>query len=184
MEGRRHLWRGIHDSPTVERALHRDIAVTRTDSRGLKVTVSLANREAGHYLPTYVVPKILVRVRPLGGGPQSPVGEHVIGRSLDVALENERADTRLAPDGRHGYSFALTAVPGLRQLALEVEVAPAEQYERMFAEMRARAPGLDGAARALLDEALARAIASRYRLADVVVDVPQAPGGRASAASH
>lgn len=184
MPERRHLWRGIHDPPSVERALHRGIAVSRLDTRRLKVTVSLGNRGAGHHLPTYVVPKLFVRVRPLDGDLAAPAGQYTIGRTLDVALGNEQSDTRLPPDGRHEYSFDLPAGAGPRRIALEVEVAPAEHYERAFAEMRNANPGLDADARALLDEALAKASASRYRLPDVVVAVPAAPGERANAESH
>jgi hypothetical protein len=184
MPDRRHLWRGIHDPLAVEGALQRGISVLRVDSGRLKVTVSLANRGAGHHLPTYVVPKLFVRVRPLDGAPVAPAGEYTIGRTLDVALAKEQSDTRLAPDGRHEYAFDLPAGPGPRRIALEVEVAPAEQYERAFTEMRRASAGLDPAARALLDEALARATASRYRLTDVVVAVPAAPGERTHAESH
>ena len=60
MPDRRHLWRGVHDRDMVRRALYREIRVARIDAERIRITLVLANRDAGHYLPTYVVPKIFV----------------------------------------------------------------------------------------------------------------------------
>ncbi len=184
MPGKRHLWRGIHDAQMVRGALGREISVSRVDEGRLRVTVVLANRDAGHYLPTYVVPRILVRVYLLGRGTHVLVGDHTIGRQLTVGLDKEIADTRLAPDARHEMRFDVQVAPGQWRLRLRTEVAPGEHYERMFADMRRRNPGLDDATRAALDEALARAVNARYYLEDVEVAAPAATGSDARAVAN
>lgn len=176
MPGRRHLWRGIHDRDMVTKALGREVAASRVDAGRARVTVRLANRDAGHYLPTYVVPKILANVYLRGPGTHMLVGQHVVGRTLNVALDREIADTRLPPDARHEFSFDIAVGPGSWHAVLRTEVAPGEHYERMFADMSRRNPGLDEATRALLEEALAKAVAARFFLDEIEVAIPAAPG--------
>ena len=176
MPDRRHLWRGVHDADMVRRALLREVSVTRVEAGRLRVSVILANRDAGHYLPTYVVPKLYVNVYLRGRGTHMLVGQHVIGRTLDIALDREISDTRLAPDGRRELSWDVSVGPGAWSVVLRTEVAPGEHYERMFADMRRRNPGLDETTRALLDESLAKAFAARYWLDDVEVAAPDSPG--------
>ncbi|MBL0141733.1 MAG: hypothetical protein IPP91_06595 [Betaproteobacteria bacterium] len=176
MPDRRHLWRGIHDQEMVRRALHREVRVKRIDAQRIGVTVVLANRDAGHYLPTYVVPKIFVNVYVRGPGGQVLVGQHRIGRTVNVALDQEVSDTRLAPDGRHEMSFDVRVAPGEWRVKVRIEVAPGEHYERMFADMRTRNPGLDEITRRMLDEALARAVNARYFLEELEAMAPAAPG--------
>jgi hypothetical protein len=176
MPDRRHLWRGIHDREMVRGALHREVRIKRVDAERIAVTVVLANRDAGHYLPTYVVPKIFVNVYVRGPGGQILVGQHRIGRTLNVALDEEVSDTRLAPDGRHEMSFDVRVAPGEWRVKVRVEVAPGEHYERMFADMRRRNPDLDEETRRMLDEALARAVNARYYLDELEATAPAAPG--------
>ena len=175
MPERRHLWRGIHDPEMVKRALGREVTAARLDAGRARVTVRLANRDAGHHLPTYVVPKIMASVYLRGPGTHMLVGQHVVGRTLNVALDREIADTRLAPDATHEFSFDIAVGPGRWRAVLRTEVAPGEHYERMFADMRRRNPALDEATRALLDEALAKAVAARFFLDELEVAIPEAP---------
>jgi len=178
MPERRHLWRGIHDPEMTRQALHRELRVQRVDAGRINVTVTLANRGAGHYLPTYVVPKILVNAYLIGPGMHVLVGHHVIGRTVDVALANEVSDTRLPPDGRHELNFDVKVPPGAWRVVLRTEVAPAEHYERFFRDVHQRRTDLDAETRGQLEEALARAGATRYRLAEIDLAVPQADGAR------
>lgn len=174
MPGRRHLWRGVHDPDTVAHALRREITVRRLDEQRIRVEIALTNAGAGHYLPTYVVPKIQVSVLLQGERPvlNRRLGTHVIGRAVDTALANEAADTRLAPGASHAMAIETAAGPGRWRVVLRTEVAPAEHYERMFAEMDARHPEFDDTTRALLHQALQAAVKARFRLADTVVEVP------------
>ncbi len=184
MPGRRHLWRGVHDPEMVRAALLREMSVTRTDAGHLRIRVVLGNRGAGHYLPTYVVPKIHVDVVLRGPGTHMLVGRHVIGRTLDVALAHESADTRLAPDARRTLEYEVAVPPGAWRAVLRTEVAPGEHYERMFADMRRRHPEFDGGTRALLDQALGNAVGARYFLEELSVAAPEAVGARAQAVAN
>ena len=178
MPQRRHLWRGIHDPATVAQALRREITVQRLDGERIRVDVALVNAGAGHHLPTYVVPKIQVSVLLQGERPMlnRRLATHRIGRVLDTALSAESADTRLAAGARHAMAIETAAGAGRWQVVLRTEVAPAEHYERMFAEMDARHPEFDDTTRALLRQAGQAAVAARYRLPDTVVEVPARAG--------
>ncbi len=184
MPDRRHLWRGVHDADMVRQALHRELTVTRVEPGRLRIAVSLANRGAGHHLPTYVVPKIYVNVYLRGRGTQMLVGQHVIGRLLNLALDREISDTRLPAGGRQDLVYEVNVPPGPWRAVIRTEVAPGEHYERMFADMGRRNPGLDGTTRGLLDEALAKAGAARYWLDDVEVIAPDAVGAPARAVAN
>ncbi len=168
----------------VRRALHREIKVARIDAERVRITLVLANRDAGHYLPTYVVPKILVNTYVHGRGGQILVGQHRIGRTLNVGLDQEIADTRLPPDGRQEKSYDVNVSPGEWRVRVRVEVAPGEHYERMFTDMRSRNPNLDGDTRRMLDEALVQAVSARYHLDELEAVVPAAPGNETRAVAN
>jgi hypothetical protein len=63
MPDRRHLWRGIHDIEMVQQALSITIvpnASAYTPGEQIQAVMTVTNVGAGHYLPTYVTPKIVV----------------------------------------------------------------------------------------------------------------------------
>lgn len=178
MPQRRHLWRGVHDPEMVARGLRRELTVRRLDAQRIRVEVALTNAGAGHYLPTYVVPKIQISLLLQGERPalNRRLGTHVIGRSVDTALAQEAADTRLAPGASHAMAVETAAGPGRWYVVLRTDVAPAEHYERMFAEMDARHPEFDDTTRGLLQQARQAAVKARFRLADTAIEVPAQPG--------
>ena len=112
------------------------------------------------------------------------VGQHRIGRTLNVGLDQEISDTRLPPDGRHEKAFDVKVAPGEWRVKVRVEVAPGEHYERMFADMRRRNPDLDAETRRMLDEALARAVQARYYLDEIEAVAPSAPGAETRAVAN
>lgn len=100
MPDRRHFFRGIHDPETVRRAV-RWTFDAEPRGRDVKARMTLTNIGAGHYLPTYVVPEIWMRIEVKdGGGATLAFAEHRIARK--VKFENgewtQTSDTRLAPD--------------------------------------------------------------------------------------
>jgi len=182
MPERRHLWRGVHDRDTVAAALARELRVERVGADRARVTARLENVGAGHRFPTYLVPKLYVRLRAKGREGEQIIARRVIGRTANVDLTEESADTRLAP----GEAIALAAdfAPGEEgMIALEIDVAPAEHYERMFEAMLARYPKLDPAARAQLAQALDEARAKRYALPPLKLPVPAKRGVTARVAN-
>ena len=99
MPDRRHLFRGIHDPETVRRAVQWTFDVDPRAAR-VKARMTLTNTGAGHYLPTYVVPEIWMRIEVMdSAGATLAVAEHRIARK--VTSENgawtQTSDTRLAP---------------------------------------------------------------------------------------
>lgn len=186
MPERRHLWRGIHDPEMLARALRRELTVERMDAARIRVTLRLTNSGAGHHLPTYVVPKIQVVVLLRGDQPSGNrrLATHVIGRMVDTDLTHEAADTRLAAGASHSMTIETAAGPGRWAIALRTEVAPAEHYERMFAQMETNHPDFDPGTRQLLREALQAAIAARYRLQETVIEVPPEVGARQSVVAN
>jgi hypothetical protein len=100
MPDRRHFFRGIHDPETVRRAL-RWTFESNPRAQDAKASMTLTNIGAGHYLPTYVVPEIWMRIEVNdGAGATLALAEHRIARK--VKFENgdwtQTSDTRLAPD--------------------------------------------------------------------------------------
>jgi hypothetical protein len=178
MPGRRHLWRGIHDAGTVDRSLQRELAVTRLDAATARASARLRSRDVGHFFPTYAVPKLYVTLRlQCTGCGDRELARRVIGRELDVDLTRELADTRLAPGGEMTLSadFAIPAA-GDARVALRVEVAPGEHYERMFQHWLERRPRLEPVAEARLRQAVQQVRATRYQLTPLTASLPAAAG--------
>ncbi len=138
MPDRRHVWRGIHDADMVRSGL--TIVATTGAPRyrpgeTAVATLRVTSTRVGHAFPTYVTPRVILRVelRDAAGAlvPGSRV-DKVIGREVTLDLSRELADTRLLP-GRTAtlaYRTRVTA-PGLRA-RLSVVVEPDAFYEKFF----------------------------------------------------
>jgi nitrate reductase cytochrome c-type subunit len=174
MPDRRHLWRGIHDREMVSDGVKSELAATRLPGGRLAIQARLINAGAGHYFPTYVVPKVTMSVILGQGAAAREVARQVIGRTVNVDMDQEISDTRIPPGGESLLTTEVAAPPGEQPLILRVDVAPAEHYERMFQSMLQRK--LDTAARTLLEEALQNASAARYRLDDLELMAPASAG--------
>ena len=166
MPERRHLWRGIHDAGMVREALTTDLTVAAAEGGRLQVRAEVRNTGAGHYFPTYLVPKVWLRllVVDADGRERARLAEAVLAREVDVWLTEERSDTRLAPDAARVLEAQLAAPPEEGwQIELRVDVAPREHYERMFASvLRDSSVQLDTLTRGVLEAALAEARTARY----------------------
>lgn len=182
MPGRRHLWRGVHDPETVQNALGRELRVTRVSPDRARVEATLTNVGAGHRLPTYLVPKLYATLRLKSDGASQVLARHVIGRTANVDLTHETADTRLAQGEAVSLAAELAPAEGAA-LVLEIEVAPAEHYERMFEAMVTRYPDLEPSARAQLIDALTDARAKRYALPPLELRIPPKMGETARVAN-
>jgi hypothetical protein len=147
MPDRRHLWRGIHDPEMVKSGVTITLRVGRAHYRPgdwLRATLTLANTGVGHYFPTYVTPRILVRAelvsasgRPL---PES-VEERAIGRDVPLDLSREIADTRVPPGGRFTMKYGRRLdQPGL-SLRVTVTVFPDHFYTGFFETLLASTAG-------------------------------------------
>ncbi|MFZ5479840.1 MAG: multiheme c-type cytochrome [Myxococcota bacterium] len=155
----RHTWKGVHDPETVRRGLR---AEARFD--GLAGEVRVTNVGAGHRLPTYSTPEIVVYVdqldaagRPLGATRR--VG--VIGRRLSVDAKTEVFDTRLLPDETYTLRYDVPAAKGAVAVRARVECWPDEAYRRFY-EHKLADPDWNPDGRAQIEQALLASIASRF----------------------
>lgn len=166
MPERRHLWRGIHDPEMVREALSTDFTLDSLEKGRLRVRAVIRNSGAGHFFPTYLVPRVWLRLVLLdpAGRERNLLAEQVVARDVDVWLTEERSDTRIAPDGERVLEVELGFPPEQGwEVELRIDVAPREHYERMFATvLRNNAADLDAETLALVEQALAEARGSRF----------------------
>lgn len=162
MPDRRHLWRGIHDPEMVKQGVTIDLTTARDGDR-VEAVLTLTNSGVGHYFPTYLTPKVFVRMDLVDAQGRQVRGsgrEAVIGRDAPLDLSRELYDTRLAPKA----SFTMKETwkvdrPGLK-LRARVVVEPDHFYTKFF---QATIPGADRG-KALLREALRQTRGSAFTI--------------------
>ncbi len=168
MPDRQHLFKGVHDPATVRAAVNVDLVPFRDNGRGA-VRVTVTNVGAGHHFPTYMVPKVYVRLSLHGpDGETQPLGEEVIGWGADVGITRELFDTRIPAGGRLEFErgFPLPQTTGWR-IAAQLHVAPREHYERVFAHSLGQADRMDALTVAELRRALEEARQTRFEALSV-----------------
>lgn len=160
MPDRRHLWRGIHDPDMTQRAL--DVELRTEPVAGDRHAVAvIANRGAGHYFPTYLVPRIEFLLEAIdAAGKRSELASIIVARETNVELTHELADTRIAPGGEIRLHAPIP--PGSDKLRLRMRVAPGAHYERLYAHMLKNRATLAPPTLILLEQAAARARALHY----------------------
>lgn len=168
MPERRHEWKGIHDPGMVRQALSGDIETDTDDPAGVRVRAEVRNMGAGHYFPTYLVPRVRLQLVAEGGarGERHVLDEAIVSRETDIWLSEEYSDTRLAPDAARVLEGVLPESESTEwHLYVQVDVAPKEHYERMFAGVLDDSDvKLDPETRSILTAALAEARGTRYSL--------------------
>ena len=157
-----HDFLGIHDRETTRRGL--TIEARRTvDS----IRVRAGNTGAGHALPTYVTPRILIEVSDTSHEPGTGRGlTHTIARQMRWSQElgwEELADTRLLPDDWIELELAVPPAHGGR---VEVRVEPDYDYhDRVYPTLLNLLEGrLHDAESALLRDARRQAGVTPYVL--------------------
>ena len=138
MPDRRHLWRGIHDPEMVKTGVKIDLRMNQQNySVGdkLEATLTLTNTGVGHYFPTYVTPKVVLRIELLDDGGQviaASVREEIVGRQITLDLDREIADTRIPPKGVHTFRYVAAIDRAGLKLHAEVIVYPDDFYARFY----------------------------------------------------
>jgi hypothetical protein len=138
MPDRRHQWRGIHDADMVRSGL---AISARADANGYRpgewasLRLTVASTGVGHAFPTYVTPRVVMRIELVDGAGQPVPGsrtERIIAREVALDLSREFFDTRLRP----GASATLAYRPRLEASGLRarfsVIVEPDAFYVRFF----------------------------------------------------
>ena len=109
------------------------VSVNRDDTG---VTLTVTNTGAGHQLPTYVTPRVVVSGELLDAEGHVVAGsrrESVIGRAVTLDLERELFDTRLPPGGSAVFRYAHERTPApAGTLRLRVVVEPDHFYTDFF----------------------------------------------------
>jgi hypothetical protein len=139
MPDRRHLWRGIHDAEMVRSGVTITLATDRRRYRPddeLRARLTIENTGVGHQFPTYVAPRVVVRMALVDMHGQELRGsaeERSIGREVSLDLTREHADTRIPAGGRFtiDYRRQLERTTGVRLRAV-VRVEPDHFYTGFF----------------------------------------------------
>lgn len=168
MPDRRHLWRGIHDPEMVKRGVTVELRTSQSRyavGERLEATLTLTNSGVGHYFPSYVTPKVILRMELLdaGGRPMAGSGQQeAIGHEVTLDLSEEIYDTRIPPKGTHTMTYIRPIDrPGVKLKAV-VEVYPDEFYRRFYEATLAGS--LPMKQKQLLRQALAEAKRSPYKI--------------------
>jgi hypothetical protein len=138
MPDRRHLWRGIHDPDMVKEGVTIDLQLSQATYKvgeKLEATLTLTNSGVGHYFPTYVTPKVVLRIQLLDPNGQvitESVKEEIVGRQVTLDLDREIADTRIPPKGMHVFRYAGIVNRAGLKLHAEVVVYPDEFYRQFY----------------------------------------------------
>jgi hypothetical protein len=166
MPDRRHLWRGIHDPKMVQQAmtvaLSTDTVVYKA-GEAAQATVTITNSGAGHYLPTYVTPKIFVEAFLLDAQGQTipdTTQQLAIGREVALDLSEELYDTRIPPKGTQAFTYQAVPPAIATTLRVRVVVHPDHFYQRFFEAVLRDGGG--GKGHSQMQEALQAAEASPF----------------------
>ncbi len=147
MPGRRHLWRGIHDPDMVKSGVEISLTTDRPRYRPgdeVRATLTLRSVKVGHYFPTYVTPRIVVRGELLDSASR-PVSctarGAVIGRDVPLDLSREIADTRVPPGSRFAFEYRHRLARPALSLRITVTVLPDHFYTRFLESLLAWGAG-------------------------------------------
>ncbi len=151
MPDRQHRWRGIHDPEMVKSGVQITLTTERPRYRPgdeVRATLSITSIRVGHYFPTYVTPRVVVRaelVDPQGRPLPGSLEERAIGREVPLDLSREIADTRIPPGGRFALTYRRRLDrPGL-SLRVSVTVYPDHFYTSFFESLLASGAGAGAA---------------------------------------
>ncbi len=147
MPDRRHLWRGIHDPEMVRSAVEISLATERArhaPGDELRATLTVANTGVGHFFPTYVTPRVAVRmelVDSAGASIPGSIEERAIAREVPPDLSREISDTRIAPGGRLEVMYRRRIERAGLVLRATVTVYPDHFYTGFFEALLAQGAG-------------------------------------------
>jgi hypothetical protein len=165
MPDRRHLWRGIHDPEMVRAAMTVQVdpnASSYAPGDHMRTAITVTNSGAGHYLPTYVTPKLFIRAHLLDAAGKiidTTAQEAAIGREVTLDLSQEVYDNRIPPDGSYTVEYEQVVPIGATTLRVRIVVHP-DHFYRQFFEAVLQDGG--GKGKAQLQDALRHAEASPF----------------------
>lgn len=158
MPDRQHLWRGIHDPEMVRQGVTIQLKTSKsryTVGETIRATLTVESTGVGHYFPTYVTPKVVIRaelIDPKGQPVPGSVQEEAIGREVTLDLSREIYDTRIPPKGTYKFKYVKKIDRKSLRLKASVVVFPDHFYTRFFEAVLLGDQVVKG--RKLLEEAL------------------------------
>lgn len=163
MPGRRHLWKGIHDSEWVRNGVQASAAFdggsAASSGQPVKVTVEVTNAAVGHKFPTYITPKVFVRAALLDRAGKSLAGslqEKIIG--WDARFEGgqwrEHFDTRIPPGETFRATFRWAFNDRAREVRAWIEIYPDHFYHVHFYPAYLAGQALSREGRRLIEKAV------------------------------
>lgn len=140
MPDRRHLWKGVHDAEMVRSAvsIQTEYSPNSSDSGVLTALLSLTNVGAGHRLPTYAEPQIMLFLEQVDSEGKMIPGtrsEGIIARKITEEMDKEIFDTRLMPGETFTLRYSRQRNSGATSIRASVEVWPDEAYRLYFIKM-------------------------------------------------
>ena len=143
MPDRQHLWKGIHDPEMVRGGISIEVI---PNTKGAKLVIT--NSGVGHFFPTYVTPLIVVKgfmLDKMGKTIHSSEKESFIGRKVNLDLDTEIFDTRIAPQKSFEFDYNPPSPPFRKggqggflnadRLIFEIWVYPDKFYNEFFNNM-------------------------------------------------
>jgi hypothetical protein len=106
--------------------------------------IVVKNVGVGHYFPTYVTPRVVVRaslIETSGAVLRDTEQEYVIAREVSLDLSREISDTRIPPGERATFSYRRTLPGQGLALRITVTVQPDHFYTGFFKSLLASAAG-------------------------------------------
>ena len=170
MPNRRHLWHGIHDRDSVRSGVDIQTNPVQIVEGIVSAKLSMKNTGVGHYLPSYVTPRIVMLAyqQDKNGKPfEHTLRQVIIERHLSLDLTTEFFDTRLAPEQTAVLNYRVPLELQATSLVLAIKVAPDAFYTRLYQTLLEQ--GSTDKGTILIQQALAKSIASTFTLYQYVI---------------
>ena len=165
MPDRRHLWHGIHDAETVRAGVDIRSGHVSFSDGSVSVNLSLTNSGTGHFVPTYVTPKIVLlayQEDQEGRKIKDTLQQYVIARGVSLDLSIEYFDTRLSPGERATLRYEKLLSPYAKNLVMSVRVEPDAFYSQFYKALLESE--LEEKSKVLILQALSDSTASGYSI--------------------
>lgn len=173
MPDRQHLWRGIHDVEMVRSGVTIRLSKLRRVENLVRLSLSLQNTNIGHFFPTYVTPKVTLRIyqedvenKLIAGTLQ----QRVIARDVSLDLETEYFDTRLAPNETALLDYSQPLHTRAKSLVAQIQVEPDAFYTGFYQDLLTR--DLDTERLPIIRQALSESEKSIFILYNQYFDLP------------
>jgi len=163
MPDRQHLWRGIHDAEMVRAGVTIHLSDIKFVKNFIQLTLSLQNTNIGHFFPTYVTPKVILKIYQADAKNNcilETLQQVIIAREVSLDLNTEYFDTRLAPHETARLDYYQPLHTTAKSVVVQIQVEPDAFYTRFYQNLLAG----DLATESLIRQALSESEKSGFTL--------------------